>query len=455
MNDTIAAVATPHGTGGISVIRISGENALNVADKIFKPLSSDKKPSECEGYTCVYGVYTDSENKRIDDGIVTVFRAPKSYTGENMAEASCHGGIYVTEKLLGRIYQCGAVPAEAGEFTKRAFLNGKMSLTQAESVMDIISADGESYYRCAENLREGALFKKIKEISDRTVHILGDISAWVDYPEDDIPAADGSVIKSSLIEIIESINVIRDGYNSGRIIREGIDTVICGKPNVGKSTLMNLLAGCERSIVTSAAGTTRDIIEESVRLGDIVLKLSDTAGIRSADDEAEKIGIMFAEKKINSADLILAVFDSSKELDNDDMRLIEKCRGKKNAVAVINKSDKEKIIDDNQIISIFENSIYISAKEESSAEKIKSIIEKIYPACSSDNFIMANERQKNCLDKAEKCFKEAVSAIDLGVTLDAVEVIIEDGEKYLLELTGERVSDAVVNEVFSRFCVGK
>lgn len=456
MNDTIAAIATPRAAGGISVIRISGNKSIEITDKFFKPVSSEKIPSQMKGYTCAYGNYFDENNEKIDDGIVTVFRSPRSYTGEDMTEVSCHGGIFVTQKLLRCIYRCGARPAEPGEFTKRAFLNGKMSLTQAESVMDIISADGENFYKCAESLKEGSLFKRISEISQKIIHILGDISAWVDYPEEDISEVNNESLITSLKSIADELNRLASTYDYGRIIRQGIDTVICGKPNVGKSTIMNLLAGCERSIVTDIAGTTRDVIEESVRIGDIVLRLSDTAGIRETSDKAEKIGVSLAERKINSADLIFAVFDGSREFDPDDEKLCEKFRNKKNVIAVINKSDMECIIDENKIRSSFENVISISAVDNVSISVIENILKKMLDEYDiSDNIIIANERQKSCVDNAIRCVNEAISALQFGDTLDAVEIIIEDAENYLLELTGERISEVIINEVFSRFCVGK
>lgn len=456
MNDTIAAIATPRASGGISVIRISGSRSLEITDKFFRPVSSEKIPSQMKGYTCAYGNYFDENNEKIDDGIVTVFRSPRSYTGEDMTEVSCHGGIFVTQKLLRCIYRCGARPAEPGEFTKRAFLNGKMSLTQAESVMDIISADGENFYKCAESLKEGSLFKRISEISKKMIHILGDISAWVDYPEEDISEVNNESLITSLKGIADELNRLASTYDYGRIIRQGIDTVICGKPNVGKSTIMNLLAGCERSIVTDIAGTTRDVIEESVRIGDIVLRLSDTAGIRETSDKAEKIGVSLAEKKINSADLIFAVFDGSREFDPDDEKLCEKFRNRKNVIAVINKSDMECIIDESKIRSSFENVVSISAVDNVSISVIENILEKILDEYDiSDNVIIANERQKSCVDNAIRCINEAISALQFGDTLDAVEIIIEDAENHLLELTGERISEVIINEVFSRFCVGK
>ena len=455
--DAIAAVSTPRAAGGISVIRISGNDALRAADMVFTPLSDNKIPSDMKGYTCAYGYYTDENGERIDDGIVTVFKAPHSYTGEDIAELSCHGGIYVTERLLSRIYKCGVSPAQAGEFTKRAFLNGKMSLTQAEAVADIISADGEAYRRSAVLMREGALFGRITSVSEKLLHLLGDIAAWVDYPEDDIPEVTDENLISSLTDIYNELNMIASTYNYGKIIREGIDTVIAGKPNVGKSTLMNLLAGCERSIVTDIAGTTRDIVEESVRLGDIVLKLSDTAGIHSTEDIIEGIGVEKAKSRIAGAKLVIAVFDNSMPADDDDRQLIEICKGAPNVIAVINKSDKPNLLNEKYITDNFRNTVSMSAESGEGTQKLKDILYDMFikENISSDGAVIANERQKNCIDRAAERVAEAISAVKSSVTLDAVEIILDEAENYLLELTGERTSEAVVNEVFSHFCVGK
>ncbi len=458
MNDfeTIAAISTPRAVGGISVIRISGENALSIADVIFVPVSDKKKPSEMNGYSCEYGYYVDDKENIIDDGIVTVFKNPRSFTGENVAELSCHGGIFVTEKLLERVFQCGAVPASEGEFTKRAFLNGKMSLTEAEAVMDIISADGEGYHKYAESLKNGSLFRKTNEISAEILHILGEIAAWVDYPEEDIPDISPENLIVSLENILSEIDSIRKTYSFGKILREGVDTVICGKPNVGKSTLMNLLAGSERSIVTSTAGTTRDIVEESVRVGDIVLRLSDTAGIRETDDEVERIGVSRAVGKIKSSSLCIAVFDNSREFEKADEDIINYSSLCRTSLAVINKCDMDNLLDKSKISANFKNIIEISAKDKNSIFIIQNVLNSIFiNNCIKDDFIMINDRQKLCIDNSANCISDAVCALKSGVTLDAVNIILDEAEGFLLELNGEKTSDAVINEVFSRFCVGK
>ncbi|MCM1022442.1 MAG: tRNA uridine-5-carboxymethylaminomethyl(34) synthesis GTPase MnmE [Prevotella sp.] len=452
---TVAAISTPRAQGGISVIRISGEDALSAADRIFRPVSRNILPSEMEGYTCVYGRITDGE-RVLDDGVITVFRAPRSYTGEDVAEISCHGGIFVTEQILRLILSGGVEAAGAGEFTKRAFLNGKMSLTQAEAVMDVISADGSAGLRCAESLREGALFRRIKKVSERMLGLLGSLAAWVDYPEDDIPAVEEYEIAAVLEAAVSDLESLLGTYESGRIVREGLDTVIAGRPNVGKSTLMNLLSGCERSIVSDAEGTTRDVVEESVRLGDIVLRLSDTAGIRDTSDTVESIGVDRARKKLGSADLILAVFDTGSAIAAEDKELAEKCRGR-NAIAVLNKSDLERRFDFSEISDCFKDSVTVSAEKGEGVERLTSSIEKLYgiSGFAPDMGLLANERQRSCAAKALTCFEEALSALKSGATFDAVTVLIDGGENSLLELTGEKASEAVVDEVFSRFCVGK
>lgn len=451
---TIAAISTPDSPGGIAVIRISGEEAVSIAEKIFTPYGG-KKVAEMEGYTCAYGIAHDS-GERIDDCILTIFRAPHSYTGENTAELSCHGGIYVTRKILRTILRNGAEPAQPGEFTKRAYLNGKFDLTQAEAVMEIISAKGERELKMAENLREGAAFRRAKECSDILVRILGYLAAWADYPEEDIPAVEPENLLRDLTNVREKLYSLVENYDCGRILREGIPTAIVGRPNVGKSTLFNCLSGCERSIVTNIAGTTRDVIEETVSLGDIVLRLSDTAGIHQTDDVIEGMGIEIAEKTAQSAELVIAVFDGSCPLNEDDYALIDKVKDMK-CVAVINKSDEQSVIEDNVLKDKFIHIVYLSAKENTGIEKLRSEIENIFSINEStiNSVCAANERQKRCIDSALMCVDNSIEAINSGEMLDAVNILIDEAEQHLLELTGERITNAVVDNVFSRFCVGK
>ena len=445
---TIAAISTPRAQGGISVIRISGEGALAVADKIF----TGRKPSAMDGYTCAYG-YIAVDGDKIDDVILTVFRAPHSYTGEDVVEISCHGGIYVSERILSLVFSNGAVPARAGEFTERAFLNGKIGLTEAEAVMDVISAQGRAHLRRAGNVKNGSMHRLISGYSERLVKLLGNISAWIDYPEEDIEGLSDDEIRSELEDIRRGLKKLSDSYENSRIIKNGIDTVIAGKPNVGKSTLMNAMSGCERSIVTSQAGTTRDIIEESVRVGDIVLRLSDTAGIRSSEDIVEQAGIDRAVKKMGNADLIIAVFDNSSELDDEDRRIIELCadaQGKK--IACVNKSDEENVLDTGQLTG-FDGIVNISAANHD-ISSLESLLCDMFIGEDTADEVLVNERQKQCLDKALSLVDEAETAVG-SVTLDAVNIVLDEALDALLELDGERVSDKVVSEVFSHFCVGK
>lgn len=451
---TIAAISTPNAAGGIAVIRISGENALDVAERVFTP-SGNRNIKDMSGYTCAYGIAHD-DSERLDDCILTVFRSPHSYTGEDVVEISCHGGIWVTKRILRAVLKNGAENAGAGEFTKRAYLNGKLDLTQAEAVMNIISAKGDRELKIAENLREGATFRKAEKCSGRLMKILGDLAAWADYPEEDIPEVEPENLCKELAEVRKDLLSLVENYDCGRIIREGVSAAIVGRPNVGKSTLFNCLSGCERSIVTDIAGTTRDVVEESVRIGDIVLRLADTAGIRQTDDIIEGIGVDIAERLIDSSELIIAVFDGNSPLTEDDLKLIERIDNKK-TVAVINKSDLGICPDISEIEKHIQHTVYLSAKESDGIEKLQTAIEKIFEINENSFMSVAvvNERQKKCIDSALICVEAAVSALENGELLDAVNVLIDEAEQYLLSLTGKKVTDAVVDEVFSRFCVGK
>ncbi len=451
---TIAAVSTPNAVGGIAVIRISGEEAIAVAEKIFTPFGG-KRVADMEGYTCAYGI-AHEDGQRIDDCILTVFKAPHSYTGEDTAELSCHGGLYISKKILRAALKNGAVTAEAGEFTKRAFLNGKLDLTQAEAVMDVIAAKNELELKMAENLREGAVFKAARNCSARLMKLLAGLAVWTDYPDEDIPEVDEVSLLLELEAVKEELSALIADYDRGRIVREGVSTAIVGRPNVGKSTLFNCLSGCERSIVTNIAGTTRDVVEESVRLGDITLRLSDTAGIRETDDIIEGIGVDIAWKTVDSSELVLAVFDGSCPLSADDFVLINKINNKK-SVAVVNKSDEKTELDGSQLEKYFKHIVYISAKENRDISELEEAVKTLFEL-NSDSFSMvtaANERQKMCIENALNSVSAAIDAINFGEMLDAVNVLLDEAEQFLLELTGERITNAVVDEVFSRFCVGK
>lgn len=454
MEKTIAAISTPNGAGGMGVIRISGENALAVAESVFSSVSG-KKISEMKGYTASFGKIMD-DDEMIDEAVALVFRAPHSYTGEDVVEISCHGGMYVTRRVLRAVISHGAAPAGPGEFTKRAFLNGKMGLTEAESVMDIISANGEQSARAALGIKEGRLRRKIDEVRTQLITQAAHLAAWADYPEDEIPEVDETELKAALYDSAEKLSALLKTYDAGKLMREGVDTVIAGKPNVGKSTLMNLLSGCERSIVTNIPGTTRDIIEETVILGGIPLRLSDTAGIRTTDDPVESIGVSRARDRLLSAGLVFAVFDASIPLTDDDRELISLLENAP-AVAVINKTDLDVKIDDAFIRERIKHVVSISAKNGSGISELEAQVGQIVGTSGLDTTqgILATERQKADAQKALTLIEEARLALDAGVTLDAVTVVIEDAIDSLLELTGERVTEAVVDKVFSQFCVGK
>lgn len=454
MEKTIAAISTANGIGGLGVIRISGENAIETAEKIFVSVSG-KKLSELKGYTAAYGKIYDGD-ELIDEAVVLVFRAPHSYTGEDVAEISCHGGLYVTKRVLRAVLKNGAVPAEAGEFTKRAFLNGKLGLTEAEAVMDIISAKGSQSAKAALSCMEGKLRQRIDSVRDTLINTAAHLSAWADYPEEDIPEVDTENLTSSLSVCRDELSALLKTYDTGRIMREGVETVIAGRPNVGKSTIMNLLSGCERSIVTNVPGTTRDVIEETVMLGEIPLRLSDTAGIRSTDDPVEKIGVERAKDRILKAGLVLAVFDSSRPLSDDDRELIELLSDAP-SLAIINKTDLEKQLDTDYIQSKIRHVIFISALSGEGTDELEKQVAEIIGTAQLDasQGILATERQHRSAQSAMESLNEAIAALSMGITLDAVTVIIEDAINYLLELTGERVTEAVVDKVFSHFCVGK
>ena len=452
--DTIAAISTANGPGGIGVIRISGSESLKIADKIFKSVSNTKV-CEMKGYTASYGSIYDGDEK-IDEVVLTVFRLPHSYTGENVVEISCHGGMYVTKQVLRTVINNGAVPAKAGEFTQRAFLNGKMDLSEAEAVMDIISAKGKTEARAALACREGKISKEIFKINSLLVNSAAHLSAWADYPEEDIPQVEDENLKKDLLSAKEMINNLLKNYDAGMVLKRGVDTIIVGKPNVGKSTLMNQLTGYEKSIVTNIPGTTRDIIEETVVLGDVTLNLSDTAGLRETDNLVEKIGVERARKKIETSGLILAVFDATESLNDEDINLLKNIKGLP-AVAIINKTDCDGIIDINFIKTQVENIVFISAKSGEGVEDLVRIIEKITGTTNFDPSVatLATERQRDCAVRALNALDEAINSIELGFTLDATTVSIEDAIQSILEITGERASEVVVDSVFKHFCVGK
>ncbi len=453
MSKTIAAIATASGEASIGVVRISGDDAVSVADKVFKS-ASGKILAECNGYSALFG-YVEADGEKIDEAVALVFLAPKSYTGENVVELSVHGGSFVVRKVLRAVLNSGAIMAAPGEFTRRAFENGKMSLNEAESVMDIISADGEQALRASLLAKSGVLSQKCGIIRDKLTFAAATVAAFSDFPDEEPEFSGIDKLETMLSEAEADLQRLLDTYDTGRMIRYGVNTVIIGPPNAGKSTLMNLLSGYERSIVTPIAGTTRDIVEETVNLDGLILKLSDTAGLRDTFDEVEQIGVKRAKERIDSADLIIAVVDST-EAGNINPEEIYKPLIGRLAVVVFNKSDIG-IADKSYVQNLGLRFVEMSAKDGSGLDEFKSIIKEVTKTnnLSGTAEVYLNERQRDCVIKALENIKESLSALQSGLTVDAVGVLLDDALAALFELTGERVTVEVINKVFEHFCVGK
>lgn len=450
---TIAAVSTPLGEGGMGVVRISGNDSIRIADSCFESVSGEKLLS-LNGYRASYGCITTEQGEIIDDCVALVFRAPRSYTGEDVVELSVHGGTAVLKETLRRVLSCGAVLAEGGEFTKRAFLNGKLDLAKAESIIEVIHAKSNSALKVTRGAKNGRVSKKIEEITAVLLQTAASLAVFADYPDEDIPELSFENFSVLLSDCKNQIGSLLASYDTGKIIREGINCCIVGKPNVGKSTLMNLLCGNERSIVTDIAGTTRDVIESTVNLGDITLNLADTAGIHKTDDTVEKFGVEKAKESIETAQLILAVFDNSQPLNSEDLEIVDALNGK-DAIIILNKTDLGGSIDQSAFDGL--EIIEMSAKDELGLGTLQ---EKISKVCrlghiDQDSAILISERQWSCAKRALDAVDSALSAMHCGITLDAVGVCIDDAVAAMLELTGKRVTEEVTNEVFSRFCVGK
>ena len=450
---TIAAISTPKGEGGISVIRISGSDAISIADRCFSAVSG-KKLCDMKGYTAAFGAAVRGDGSRIDEAVALVFRAPKSYTGEDVVEISVHGGIIPARECLKSVFEAGAQSAGAGEFTKRAFLNGKMDLAEAESVIEIIGAKNAAALRIASGAKEGRIGKDIEKITEKLLFTASSLAAYSDFPDEDIEGLDSEHFSAMIEQSEAAVEKLISTFGNGQAVLLGVPAAIVGKPNVGKSTLMNMLSGNERSIVTKHAGTTRDIVETQVNIGDITLVLSDTAGIRETDDEIESIGVNRAVKQLDAAALVLAVFDTSKPFDSEDKRIIDLIKDK-NCIAVLNKSDLP-IAADCANLSDFDT-VSVSAKLGKGMEELCG---KIVEACgaaalSPDDTVLLNERQYSCAVRAKNAIVEAKAAFDSGVTLDAVTVLIDEAINALLELSGKRATGEVVEEIFKNFCIGK
>lgn len=455
--DTIAAISTPYGTGGIGIIRISGDRAFEIAKTIFK---GKKNFDEIKSHTINYGKIIDPvKNETIDEVLVTKMKKPNTFTREDVVEINCHGGIVVLKKILDLVLRQGARAAEPGEFTKRAFLNGRIDLSQAEAVIDIINSKTEESSKAAVNQLEGKLSSKIKALRKRLIEILAHIEAVVDYPEEDIEEITGEKVYNEIKEIKENLKKITDNFERGRILREGIDAVIVGRPNVGKSSLLNELTGKNRAIVTDIPGTTRDIIEEYININDIPVRIVDTAGIRETEDAVEIIGVEKTHKALEEAELVIMMVDAEKGFTPEDSAILEKVANKK-LIILINKIDKSNEENIKNIEKNLEGMNYIrtSIREEIGIDKIGKMITKLFTKGEinlNSQIILTNIRHKNLIDKAILSIDDAMGAYENKMPLDLMTIDITNAADFLGQITGESVKEDVINEIFSRFCLGK
>ena len=447
---------------------MSGEKCFEVLEKIFLPKKFESIEN-IKGYTIKYGHIVENlqeykngevlENAIVDEVLVSYFKAPKSYTTENMCEINTHGGNIIVRKILELCLKNGAEMAEPGEFTKRAFLNGRIDLLQAESVIDIIDAKSERELKAGMNQLEGQLSKKIHEIKQKIMDVMVNVEVDIDYPEYDVEEVTNAEIKGMLDIVISDLEKLEKSFDNGKILKDGVKTAIIGKPNAGKSSLLNCILNEERAIVTEIEGTTRDTIEEFVTVEGVPLKLIDTAGIREAKDEVEKIGIAKSKEIAKDADLIIAIFDSSRDLTDEDREILNIIKGK-NAILVLNKTDLNKKIDENmpEIIDSCKYIVKISTLEQQGLEDLYKIIGNMFSMeeISVDNTaIITNLRHKNLISKALESCKEAMDALTNGMPLDIIAVFLKEILENLGEITGEIVTDDIISEIFSKFCLGK
>lgn len=454
---TVAAVSTPFGKGGVALIRVSGDEAVSVCEKVFFP-KGNQRLGDITPRTMVYGDIV-SCGERIDDGMAVVFRAPHSYTGEDTVELTCHGGTYVTQCVLEAVFAAGAHPAGAGEFTKRAFLAGKLSLSQAEAVADVIDAASREQVRLAGANVRGTLKREINEITEKIENIITSTYAYIDYPDEDLTDITADEMREAVAEVNSALGRLAQSYHMGKAIREGVDTAIIGKPNTGKSSLLNMLCREERAIVTDIEGTTRDIIEERVNLGRVTLNLCDTAGIRKTEDSVEQIGVGLALGRAQSAELLLTVFDLSRDMDECDTALIERVKDAPGVkIAVLNKCDLQRKFDFTPYAGIFDRVIELSALTGEGGEKLVETINELYITGDIDyelTSVVSNARQYAGIVKASSSVERALSALDAGQTQDIAALDLEIALSELSELDGRKVSEKIVDGIFSRFCVGK
>lgn len=436
---------------------MSGEKCLDVLNKIFVP-KKQERVEDIKGYTIKYGHIVEND-EIIDEVLVSYFKAPKSYTTENMCEINTHGGNVIIRKILDLCLKNGANLAEPGEFTKRAFLNGRIDLLQAESVIDVINAKSEKEAKTGVKQLEGVLSKKIREIKQEILDVMVNVDVSIDYPEYDVEDVTNSQISNMLESVKKKLEILEKSFDNGKLIKEGIKTAIIGKPNAGKSSLLNAILKEDRAIVTEYEGTTRDTIEEFVNIEGVPLKLIDTAGIRDAKDEVEKIGIKKSKEIANDADLVIAIFDGSKELTKEDIEILNIIKNKK-SIILLNKADLNSVLNENDNIfeDITENIIKISALNGDGLEKLYSLISKMFSLeeINVDNdVIITNLRHKNLISKAIGNVKKAKDTVEKNMPIDIIAIFVKDILEDLGNITGEIVTDDIINEIFSKFCLGK
>lgn len=457
MENTIVAISTAMGNGGIGIVRMSGEKSFEILDKIFRPKNND---GFIKGYQIKYGNIIDPKNEEIvDEVLVSYFVAPKSYTTENMCEINTHGGMVVEKRILELCLENGAEIASPGEFTKRAFLNGRIDLSQAEAIIDLINSKTVREAKESINQLEGHLSNKIENIRQKMLNLMIAIDVNIDYPEYDEEEVTKNRSLGELRIISEELIKLENSFNSGKILRDGVKTVILGKTNAGKSSLLNRILKEDRAIVSNIEGTTRDTIEEFVDVEGIPLKLIDTAGIRNSSNEIEQIGIQKSKKLADSADLIIAIFDITKNLTEDDQELLEIIKDKE-CIILLNKIDvlSENIELEKRLKSINKNILKISAMEDIGIQQLFDKIVEIYSFNNdslSNDVLISNERHKNLIQKARIEIDEAINAAENDMYIDIISIYITNAMNYLAEITGNNVTDDVINEIFKKFCLGK
>lgn len=461
-NHTIAAISTAMAESGIGIVRMSGEEAFAIADKIYKN-KKGKRLSDQKTHTIHYG-FIEEEGKVIDEVLVMLMRGPHTFTGEDTVEIDCHGGVYVVKKILEACIRNGARPAQPGEFTKRAFLNGKMDLSQAEAVIDVIQSQNDYALKSSLKQLRGSVKEKISDLRNKIIYHTAFIESALDDPEHISIDGYGNVLKKETKEIIEEIETLLKTADDGRIIREGINTVILGKPNAGKSSLLNVLLGEERAIVTEIAGTTRDILQETINLQGISMNIIDTAGIRNTNDKVEKIGVDKAKDYAKEADLIIYVVDSSNDLDENDYEIMKFIQGKK-SILLLNKSDLERKVTKEEIKKIckeynIENIpvIEISAKEEKGIDRLEEIVKEMFyhgEISFNNEIYITNIRHKTALERAKDSLMKVIESIENDMPEDFYSIDLMDAYETLGSITGEMVGEDLVNEIFSKFCMGK